>query len=134
MASIYYDSARKGFFDGDFALLTDDIRAIMVDLADYTPSAAHSTLADVPAGARVGITGALTGKSTTAGVFDAADATISGVSGDPTEALVLYKHTGAESAPLIVLVDGATFTPNGSDVDITWDNGANKIFAFLQAA
>ena len=67
-----------------------------------------------------------------AGVADAADTTFTSVSGDTVEAIVLYKDTGdAATSPLIAYIDTATglpLTPNGGDVTITWDNGANKIF------
>jgi len=44
---------------------------------------------------------------------------------------VLYQHTGAESALLLLLIDTATglpCTPNGGDITLSFDNGANKIF------
>ena len=54
------------------------------------------------------------------------------MTGDPSEALVIYKDTGTEStSPLIMYIDTATglpVTPNGGDITVTWDNGTNKIF------
>ena len=83
---------------------TNDIRAILVDGADYTPNlATHETLANIPAAARVAVSGALQNKSVTDGVFDADDITISAVTGDQFEYIALYQHTGAESALLILL-------------------------------
>lgn len=134
MASALYPTGKKAFLDGDVDLLNDDIRVILVDTADYTYSAAHDFLNDVAAGARVSVSGAMTGKSTTDGVFDGADVTLSSVTGDPSEALVIYKHTGTEStSQLIAYIDtfsaGMPVTPNGGSINVTWDNGANKIFA-----
>lgn len=133
MSSFIYDKARQAFLEGGIAWLTDDIRAILVDLADYTPNqATHEFLQDVPAAARVAVSGALTGKTSTSGVADADDKTFTAVSGDQSEAILLYKHTGNEAtARLIALIDTATglpVTPNGNDVITRWDNGANKIF------
>jgi hypothetical protein len=110
----------------------DDIRLILVDAADYTVDlTAHDFLDDVPGAARVA-TVALTGESVSGRVFDANDATFTAVTGDPSEALILYKHTGTESTSrLIAYIDTATnlpVTPNGGDITVTWDNGANKIF------
>ena len=74
----------------------------------------------------------MTTKTTTLGVFDADNITFSSVSGDVSEALIIYRHTGTDStSELIAYIDGATglpVTPNGGDITITWDSGANKIF------
>jgi hypothetical protein len=110
----------------------DDIRVILVDAADYTVNlATHDFLDDVPAGARVA-TAALTGESVSGATFDANDVTFTAVTGDPSEALVIYKHTGTESTSrLIAYIDTATnlpITPNGGDITVSWDAGANKIF------
>lgn len=94
--------------------------------------ATHDNLDDIPAGARVAVSGALQSKTVTDGVFDADDKIIAAVSGDQFEYLVLYKHTGTESTSrLILLIDTATglpCTPNGSDITISWPSGADRIF------
>jgi hypothetical protein len=118
--------------DGAIDLKDDDIRVVLVDGADYTPNlATDEALDDMPAGARVAVSGALQNKSVTDGVFDADDITISSVSGDQFEYLAIYKHTGVESTSfLIALLDTATglpCTPNGGDISIQWDAGASKI-------
>ena len=133
MASGLYDSARKAFMDGDLDWLVDDIRIILIDVADYTVNlASHDFLDDVPAGARVKGSGPLGSKTSTAGVADAADVTLTAVTGDQSEAIVIYKHTGTDAtSPLIAYIDSGTglpVTPNGGDITITWDSGANKIF------
>jgi hypothetical protein len=70
----------------------------------------------------------LTSKTITNGVFDAADKTLTAVTGDPSEAIILYKHTGTESTSnLIVFIDGLSVTPNGGDIVIQWH--ASGIFA-----
>lgn len=89
-------------------------------------------LDDIPSGARVATSGNLASKTVTNGVADAADVTWSAVSGDPSELVVIYKDTGVESTSrLIAYIDTATglpVTPNGGDITVAWDNGANKIF------
>lgn len=81
---------------------------------------------------RIGTDVALASKTVTNGVADAADVTFSAVSGATVEAIILYKDTGTESTSrLIALIDTATglpVTPNGGDIVVAWDNGANKIF------
>lgn len=133
MANALYDAGREAFLNGDIDWTSDDIRVILVDTADYTVNlTTHSALDDIDAGARVAVSDALTGKTSTAGVADAADVTFSSVTGDQSEALVIYKHTGTESTSLLIAyIDTATglpVTPNGGNITVAWDNGTNKIF------
>jgi hypothetical protein len=133
MSNSLYTKAKQGLISGLIDLDTDDIRAVLVDGADYTPNlASHEFLSSIPAVARVAVSGALQNKTVTDGVFDADDIVIAAVSGDQFEYVVLYKHTGSDAtARLIYLIDTATglpCTPNGSDITLSWDNGANKIF------
>ena len=133
MSNALYDKGREGFLDGSIDWDTDDIRCILIDTADYSVDlATHDNLDDVPGDARVATSGAFTGKTVAAGVADAADVTLSSVTGDTCEAIVIYKHTGTESTSrLIAYIDSATgvpVTPNGGDITIQWDSGANKIF------
>ena len=133
MANELYDKGRQGFLDGSIDWDTDDIRAILIDTDDYTVDLeSHDNLDDIPAGARVAVSGALTGKTVTDGVADADDITFSAVTGDQSEALVLYKHTGVESTSrLIAYIDSATglpVTPNGGDIEVKWADGDDKIF------
>lgn len=123
MASGLYDLAREKFLNGQIDWADDNIKAMIVDAADYTVNlATDEFLDDVAAGARVGTTGNLTGKTTAAGVADAADATISTVTGDPTEAVVVYKDTGdAATSPLICFFENVTVTPNGGNITLQWN-------------
>lgn len=133
MASGLYDYGREGFLGGDIDWDGDDIRVILIDTAEYTVDLANDQhLDDVSGDARVAVSGALTGKSITAGVADASDVTLSSVTGAQSEAIVIYQHTGTESTSrLIAYIDSATglpVTPNGGNITIQWDSGANKIF------
>lgn len=133
MANSLYSKGRQGFLDGSIDWDTDDIRVVLVDAADYVVAlATHQFLSDVPAIGRVAVSGSLTAKTATDGVADAADITFTSVTGDPSEALVIYKHTGVDTtARLIAYIDTATglpITPDGGNITVAWDNGANKIF------
>lgn len=133
MASAIYDKAAESFLKGEIALLSDDIRLICVDSADYTPNTASDQyLTSIAAGGRVGVSGALQNKAIANRAFDADDITITGVSGDQFEYVVVYKHTGADAtARLIAIFDSGTglpFTPSGGDILIKFDSGTNKIF------
>ena len=133
MSNSLYTKAKQGLIDGSIDLDTDDIRVVLVDGADYTPDlATHDNLDDIPAGARVAVSGALQNKSVTDGVFDADDIILAAVTGDQFEYIVLFKDTGVEgTSRLILLIDTATglpCTPNGSDITIQFSSGADKIF------
>ncbi|CPS24116.1 Bacteriophage protein [Mycobacteroides abscessus] len=64
-------------------------------------------------------------------MLDAADASWPAVTGLSGEAVVIFKDTGtAGTSRLIYYLDtasGLPVTPNGGDINIAWDNGANKI-------
>lgn len=133
MADALYDLGREGFLAGDIDWDGDDIRAVLIDVADYTVNlATDNDLADVPAAARVAVSSALASKTVAAGVADAADITWSAVTGDVSEAIVIYQHTGTDSTSrLIAYIDAAVnlpVTPNGGDISVAWSDGANKIF------
>lgn len=126
-----YTAAKTAFLTGGIDLVNDTIKAALIDTADYTFSASHEDMDDVGATAVVA-EGTLAGKSVVGGVFDANDVTLSNVSGDSVEAVILYKDAGGGSTLLICYIDtgdGFPLTPNGGQVDIVWDNGANKIFS-----
>ena len=74
----------------------------------------------------------ITTKTITNGTFDGDNVTFTAVSGSSVEALVLYrKNAGANTTwRLIAYIDtsvtGLPVTPNGGDIDITWN--ASGIF------
>ena len=134
MANALYDKGREAFLLGDIDWAADTIQAILVDTSAYTPDlAAHDFLNDIPSGARIGSAVTLSGKSATNGVADASDISFTGLVAAPSiEALVIYKSTGVEStSALIAYIDTATGLPisaGATQVDVTWDNGPNRIF------
>lgn len=133
MANALYDRGREGFLAGEIDWDANDIRIILIDEADDTIDlAADEDLADRAAGARVATSSALGTKTVADGVADAADVTWSAVTGDVSESIDGYQHTGTESTSLLIFnIDTATglpVTPNGGDITVQWDSGANKIF------
>ncbi len=133
MANALYDKGREGFLDGSIDWDTNDIRLILIDEADDTIDlSVDDNLDDRAAPSRVATSGAFASKTVTNGVADAADVTLSAVTGDQSESIDIYKHTGTESTSrLICNIDTATglpVTPNGGDITVTFDSGANKIF------
>ena len=128
MANVIYPKYKQALLDGASNIDLDGgtIKAILVDLADYTYNAAHDFLDDVTAvpAAVVATSAALASKTITNGVFDAADFSFSAVTGDQCEALILYYDTGsAATSRLIAFFDtgvtGFPVTPNGGDINVT---------------
>jgi hypothetical protein len=133
MANALFDSYRSQCLTADVDL-DDAIKLVLVDHSVDTPNpTTDSFLSDILAGARVATSGAFTGKTFTAGVFDANDVTLTSVIGASAESIDIFDDTPATEATkdLIAFIDTATglpVTPNGGDITIQWDNGANKIF------
>ena len=133
MSNVLYDKGRQAFLEGGIAYLTNNIKGVLVDAGAYTVNAAtHQYLSDIASGARIATSANMASKTSTAGVADAADVVFTAVTGVQSEAVVLYVDTGtATTSQLICYIDTATglpVTPNGGDINVVWDNGANRIF------
>lgn len=129
--SALYDKGRESFLKGEIAWLTDTIKVALVDTTYAQDLANHQFVADLGAHV-VARSGALSGKTSVAGVADANDITLAGVVGPQVEAYVVYKDTGSDATSrLIAYVNDATglpYTPIGAAVNVQFDNGPNKIF------
>lgn len=128
-----YDFGREGFLTAQIDWSVNTIRAVLIDTTRYVVNlATHHWLSDIPSSAIVATSGPLASKTTIAGVAGAADLTFSAVSGQPCEALVLYRDTGnAATSRLIAYLTSAVglpVSPTGTDIVIQWDTGANKVF------
>lgn len=126
MASGMYALGREGFLGGDIDWDANNIKVTLVDSADYVVNlSTHDFYNDVTAGGRVATSGNLASKTKTNGTADAADVTFSAVTGDVSEALVVWADTTVESSSrLIVYIDTGTgfpVTPNGGDITVQWD-------------
>ncbi|WP_151803698.1 hypothetical protein [Acinetobacter bereziniae] len=133
MANTLFDKARQRFLEGQINWLTDTVKVLLVSTTAYTVNAStHEFLSDISGSARIAGPVTLTGKSTAGGAADGADVTFTAVTGGAIGAIVIYIDSGSEAtSPLIAYLDTATglpITPNGGDIIVTWDNGANKIF------
>jgi hypothetical protein len=133
MANTLYPKWKEALLQASAnSALTGTMKAILVDLADYTYNAAHDFLDDVPSGARVATSAALASKTYTNGVFDVADFGFTAVTGDPSEALIVFIDTGTEGTSRLVAyidsgVTGLPVTPNGGDINLTVN--ASGLFA-----
>ena len=126
MANALYNTYKEDLLNKVFDMNTDTIKATLIDSADYTYSAAHDFYGgaslDVPAGAKVAESGALGSPTIAAGVFDTADFTWSTVTGDVSEAIILWDDTIADDR-LVAFYDtgitGMPVTPNGGNINVT---------------
>lgn len=133
MANALYGLGRQAFLEGDIAWDTDTIRAVLIDTGTYTVDIDVHNAYDDLSGVVGSESPAFSTKTTTLGTADADDLTFSSVSGATVEALVIFQDVGTASVDrLIAYIDtvssGLPVTPNGGDITVTWDDGANKIF------
>lgn len=135
MANALFNSGREGFLGGGDDKIdwsTDDIRVMLVR-STYTFDATDKFVSDLGA-VDNGRSAALGSKTITDGVADADDTSLVATAAVPSNALVIFKHTGNdETARLIDYIDtpsaGLPMTPAaGQTVNISWDSGTNKIF------
>ena len=138
MANALFDSGREGFLAGTAGhdWDTDAHHIALTDDTDVTPNLATDDFWDDLVAALVHAnaeSGNLTTKTVVDGVADADDVTLTSVTGDAADQLICFFETGVDSTQaLIFRLDSATtgipVTPNGGDITIAWDGGANKIF------
>lgn len=133
MANAIYPKWKEAIIQASAnSALTGTVKVALVDTGTYTYSSAHEFYSSVSG--VVGTPQTLASKTYTNGVFDAADVTFPAVTGSTAEALIIYIDTGVAGTSRLVLfqdtgVTGLPVTPNGGDINLVFDNGANKIFA-----
>lgn len=133
MANKIYPKIKTALMKAQADMTALTWKAVLVDLADYTQSDAHEFLSDVPAAARVAEIGlaSVTIGVVGEGVFDADDVVFTTVSGDESEALIIYADSGVEgTSRLAAFIDTATglpISPNGGNIPVNWN--ASGIFA-----
>jgi hypothetical protein len=123
MANALYPKFKEQALQGGVNLASGNIKAVLVDLDDYTYSAAHEFLSDVAVAGRVATSGNLASKTFTGGVFDSADPFFAAVTGDVSEALILFIDTGTPSTSRLIAfydagVSGLPVTPNSGGIDV----------------
>ncbi len=126
MANAVYPKFKEALLDGltNIDLNDGTVKAALIDLADYTYSAAHDMWDDASA-AVVGTPQTIANTTVTDGLFDGDNVTFSAVSGDACEAIIIYIDTGTPSTSRLVAfidtgVTGLPVTPNGGDISISW--------------
>ena len=140
MANALYSTGREGFLAGEIDWDTAVIKVALV--RSYTFSASHKFVSDVTGagGVLAATSAALSGKTVTNGTADAADVTFTAVAANASgHSLLIFQASavtgGADVAAtaqrVIAYIDTGTnlpVVPNGGDVTVAWDSGANRIF------
>ncbi len=136
MASTWYPKFKEALLTGasNSNPSSGNVKAILVDTADEAYNSADQYLSDITGAGIVATSGNLANKTFTNGVFDADDITFTGVTGDQSEAIIIYIDTGTSTTSrLMLFIDtassGLPVTPNSGNINVTWDNGSNKIAA-----
>lgn len=126
MANAIYPKYKEALLNGsaNTNMSTGTVKVALVDTGTYTYSSAHEFVSSLTG--TVGTAQTLGTKTFTNGTFDAADSTFTSVTGNSVEALVIYIDTGvAGTSRLIAYIDtgvtGLPVTPNGGNINITWD-------------
>jgi len=127
MANALYNPYKEQLLSNATAIDMDGdvIKATLIDSADYTFSAAHDEYSggstDVATAAKVAESSALT-VTVTNGVLDTSDFSWSTVTGDVSEAVILWDDTVTNDR-LVAFYDtgmtGMPVTPNGGNINFT---------------
>jgi hypothetical protein len=146
MANALYGPGREGFLDGTIDFDTAVMKLILVRLtaggaAVFTSS--HKFVTDLTAAHTIASTSAaLASKTVTNGTADAADLApaFAAVGANANAHVIVLIQSSAvtgggdvaaSAQRLIAWLDTGTLlpvTPNGGDINVTFDSGANKIF------
>lgn len=140
MANALFDPGREGFLAGEIDWDTASIKVALV--RGYTFSAAHKFVSDVTGASGVlhVTSSSLASKGITSGVASAANVTYTAPAANATNHSILIFQSSAvtgggdvaaSAQRLIAWIDtgtGLPVQPNGGDITIAWDTGANKIF------
>lgn len=129
MANALYPLFKQALLNKEADLDTDSIKATLIDSADYTYNAADKTYVagalGVADAAKVAVSSALGSPTIALGVFDTADFTWTAVSGDVSEAIILWDDTTTSpTADLLIAfydtgMTGMPVTPNGGNINVT---------------
>lgn len=132
MANALYPKYKEAIIQASAnSSLTGTVKAVLIDTASYTYSAAHEFYSSASAGA-VGTPQTINTKTYTNGTFDGDNVTFTALTGATCEAIIVFIDTGSAATSRLVAyfdtgVTNLPVTPNGGDVTITWN--ASGIFS-----
>lgn len=127
MANAIYPKWKEAVIQGlANSSLAGTVKAVLLDTADEVYNSADVFLSDITAAGIVGTAGTLANKTFTNGVFDADDVIFTAVTGDQSEAILIYIDTGVNTTSrLVAFLDtgytGLPVTPSGGNITIAWN-------------
>ncbi len=135
MSNVLYSKGREKFLyntSGSVGWDSDNDIRVMLVKDTYTFADSDEFLVDMGS-VDNGRSASLTNLTSTSGVADADDTTLTATAAVACDAVVIFKHTGSDAtAPLIAYIDTATglpMTPAASaTISVVWSSGSNKIF------
>lgn len=132
MASGLYTAGVAALMGGAIDLENDTISALLIDSSEYTVDLDNDATQDDIATAAQIAEETLAGKTIDGTTFRASDVTFQNVTGDNVDAVVIFLDTTeADTSTLLAYIDNASefpITPDGTNITIQWDTGANGIF------
>jgi hypothetical protein len=133
MSNGLFANYRNQALIGNFNWTSVPMNVYLIYVTDYTANLATDQHFSAVAGGAIVATASLSGASASGGVANASNVTFSAVTGSQVGAILIAEYTGNPSTDrLVAWIDtasGLPLTPNGSDILIQWDTGANKVFA-----
>lgn len=129
-----YGLAREGFLTSVSGFdWTSSAMQLAFVTSSYTPNyTTDQYLSVISGGYIIAQSGSFSSQSSALGTANAANETVSSVSGAQFAYVTLYSFiTNAAASPLVMNIDTATglpCTPNGGNIVVQWDTGTNKIF------
>ena len=141
MATTMYGLGRQGFLVGASGF---DWNTAAIQLAFVTSSYSPNYTTDqylgvaVSSGYIIAQSGTFSSLSSSLGTANAANETVSSVTGAQFAYVTLYSFiSNNNSSPLIMTIDtavGLPCTPNGGNIVTQWDTGPNKVFTLCHEA
>jgi hypothetical protein len=137
MANALFNPARAGFLTASMGWLAGSVPGTWVPyiMGSWNRDDSAVFLSDIPAAVWRARGTYLVSKTVASGIADAADTTLAGVgsAGSATAVyIVAVNETNASQTSLLGFIidtaSGLPFLPNGGDVNVVWDDGANRIF------
>src|SRR5712691_8608210 len=132
MANKVYPKFKKAAINGgaNTNLLTGVVKFVLLDTGTYTYADTDEFLSDIPSGARISTSGALTGKSVSdLAAFSSDNARFDTVTGPSVEAVALFVDTGAPATSRLIAyfdtgITGLPVTPAGASYNVIESSGS----------
>jgi hypothetical protein len=132
MANAIYPKYKDAILDGaaNVSLTSETVKVSLIDNEEITYDANTEYYADLNANGVIA-TQTIANITLNGGLVDGDDVIFSAVTGDESEALLIWIDTGNPSTSRVVAymdtgISGLPISPNGSDVDVEWN--ASGIF------